>query len=289
MSKFFAGGLLVLLAAFSSSRAEPIKVVAAENVYGDIAAQIGGSGVAVTSILKSPAQDPHEFEASAATARSIADARVVIYNGADYDPWAVKLLAASRSPSRLVIEVAKLVHKKSGDNPHLWYSPEAISEFGAAFASALAQVDLAHRDDYARRLAAFEVSMQTMRQRIAALRQKYAGTPITATEPLFDYMAAALGLAMRNGRFQLSVMNGTEPSAAAIGAFEKDQRTRAVKVLLYNTQTGAPIAERMRAIAGEAGIPVVAISETLPQEQRYQDWMSAQLDALERALEGAMK
>src|SRR6516225_3444169 len=106
MRSRISSGLVALVIAASTALAEPIRVVAAANVYGDIAAQIGGSGVAVTSILKSPAQDPHEFEASAATARSIADARVVIYNGADYDPWAVKLLAASRSPSRLVIEVA---------------------------------------------------------------------------------------------------------------------------------------------------------------------------------------
>src|SRR6516165_5035808 len=149
MSKFFAGGLLVLLAAFSSSRAEPIKVVAAENVYGDIARQIGGSDVTVTSILSNPNQDPHEFEASASTSRAIADARLVIYNGAGYDPWVPKLLAASKVKSRAVIEVARLVQKKPGDNPHLWNDVTTASTLASTLASKMGELDAEHRSAYA--------------------------------------------------------------------------------------------------------------------------------------------
>jgi zinc/manganese transport system substrate-binding protein len=286
MRTLIGSGLVVFAVAISMARAEPIKVVAAEKVYGDIAEQIGGTNVAVTSILTHPNQDPHEFEASAATARAIADARLVIYNGVDYDPWAVKLLSASKAPSREVIEVAKLARKKAGDNPHIWYETSAVSELAADLAVRLTRLDPADRSDYAGRIAAFETSMRPLRERIAALRTRYAGTPVTATEPVFDYMADALGLKMRNGRFQLAVMNGTEPSAAAIAAFEKDLRTRAVKALLYNTQTGQALAERMRTIANQAGVPVVAITETEPEGKTYQEWMLSQLDALDRALGG---
>ena len=286
MRTLFGSGLVVLALAIFTARAEPIKVVAAEKVYGDIAEQIGGAHVTVASILTHPNQDPHEFEASAATARAIADARLVIYNGAGYDPWAVKLLSASKSPSREVIEVARLVHTKTGANPHLWYETAAISALASTLAATLTQLDPAHAFDYAGRLDAFKASMAPLRQKIAMLRTKYAGTPVTAIEPVFDYMADALGLTMRNGRFQLAVMNGTEPSAAAIAAFEKDLRTRAVKVLLYNTQTGQALAERMRTIANHAGVPVVAITETEPEGKSYREWMTSQLDALDRALGG---
>ena len=277
-------GLAAALAGLPLARADPIKVVAAEKVYGDIAGQIGGGNVTVTSILTSPGQDPHEFEASASTARAIATARLVIYNGADYDPWAVRLLSASGSPSRERIEVAKLVHKEPGDNPHLWYEPAAVSALAAVLAARLTQLDPEHGADYARDLAAFEATMRTLREHIAALRAKYAGTAVTATEPVFDYMADALGLVMRNGRFQLAVMNGTEPSPGAIAAFDNDLRTHAVKVLLYNRQTTQALAERMRSLAGAAGVPVVAITETEPPGLSYQEWMLKQLDALERAL-----
>jgi len=279
-------GFAGFMAGISGAHADPINVVAAENVYGDIIRQIGGANVAVISVLSNPNQDPHAFEASASTARAIADARVVIYNGADYDPWAMKLLSASGSRSREVIEVAKLAHKQPGDNPHVWYEPATVSALAEVLAARLTQLDPANGADYARGLAAFDASMRPLREKIAALRDRYAGTPVTATEPVFDYMADTLGLKMRNVRFQLAVMNGTEPSAAAIAAFEHDLRTHAVKVLLYNSQTGQALAERMRNIAKQSGVPVVAITETEPQGLTYQAWMLAQLDALERALGG---
>jgi zinc/manganese transport system substrate-binding protein len=276
--------LAVIFLGLPSARAVPIQVVAAENVYGDVARQIGGSRVSVLSILTNPSQDPHEFEASAATARAIATAGLVIYNGGDYDPWAVRLLAASPSPSREVIEVAALAHQKSGDNPHLWYAPATVSALAAALATHLTHRDPEGGADYARGLAAFAAAMGRLQERIATLRARYAGTAVTATEPVFDYMAEALGLVMRNGRFQLAVMNGTEPGAGAIAAFENDLRTRAVKVLLYNKQTTQALAERMRNLALASGVPVVTITETEPAGLGYPEWMLLQLDALERAL-----
>ena len=270
--------------AFRAAQADPIKVVAAENVYGDVAQHIGGSSIEVASILTNPSQDPHEFEASASTARQVADAKVVIYNGADYDPWVTKLLSASRAPSRKVIEVARLVHKRAGDNPHVWYDVAAILALANALTDTLSALDPIHRTEYAERHAAFVRSMQPLVDRIARMRKEFAEKAVTATEPVFGYMADALGLRMRNGRFQLAVMNGTEPSAKDIAAFEKDLRSRSVKVLLYNNQTSSALAERMRTVAADAGVPVVGVSETAPPGITYQQWMSSQLEALGRAL-----
>jgi zinc/manganese transport system substrate-binding protein len=270
--------------AMGSAGAEPVRIVAAENVYGNIAEQIGGPNVAVSSILSNPNQDPHEFEASASTARRVADAALVIYNGADYDPWMAKLLSASGVPSRQVIEVARLVDKQAGDNPHVWYDVSAISALAKVLADTLSEIDPMHRTEFAERHAAFERSMRPLVERIAELRKGYAGSAVTATEPVFGYMADALGLKMRNGRFQLAVMNGTEPSAKDIAAFEKDLRSRSVKVLFYNSQTSGALAERIRTIAAGAGVPIVGVSETEPQGMTYQQWMSSQLEALARAL-----
>ena len=270
--------------ALSVARADPIKIVAAEKVYGALAQQIGGSNVAVTSVLTNPNQDPHDFEVNASTARQIADAKLVVYNGADYDPWMTKLLSASRAPSRKVIEVARLVNKRAGDNPHVWYDPKAISALTKVLADTLSTLDPIHRTGYAERHAAFERSMRPLVERIAELRKGYAGSAVTATEPVFGYMADALGLKMLNGRFQLAVMNGTEPSAKDIAGFEKHLRTRTVKVLFYNSQTSSALAERMRTIAASADVPVVGVTETQPQGMTYQQWMLSQLDALGRAL-----
>lgn len=284
MRNFVIGGVAALVVAASASGAAPIRIVAAENFYGDIARQIGGAEIAVSSILNSPEQDPHEFEASPSAARALADANLVIYNGADYDPWAAKLLSASPSLPREIIAVAALMHTQAGQNPHVWYRPGAASALARAIADALAKLDPAHEADYRRRLAVFARSLAPLDDRVAELRRKYAGTSVTATEPIFGYMADALGLEMRNRHFQLAVMNDTEPSAADIAAFERDLRTGAVKALIYNTQTSGALTRRLREIAEKAGVPVVGVSETEPRGKDYQEWMMSQLDALDRAL-----
>jgi zinc/manganese transport system substrate-binding protein len=125
-----------------------------------------------------------------------------------------------------------------------------------------------------------------MNDKIAALRARFNGASVTATEPVFGYMSEALGLKMRNRPFQVAIMNDTEPSAAQIAAFEKDLKTRAVKVLLYNNQASGALTEKMQGTAKASGIPVVGVSETAPPGKSYQDWMLAQLTELERALAG---
>lgn len=270
----------LLLASPAARAAEPIGIVAAENFYGDIARQIAGPDARVTSILSNPDQDPHLFEADPSTARALADARLVIANGVDYDPWVTKLLAASTTPNRRIIIAADLLHRKPGVNPHLWYDPATMPAVATAIATALAAEVPATQA----RLQAFLASLAPITAKIADMRGKYAGVPVTATEPVFGYMATALGLAMRNQRFQLAVMNDTEPSAADIAAFERDLKTHKVRVLLYNKQASDSAVERLLGIARAAKIPVVGVTETEPAGTTYQQWMLSQLAALDAAL-----
>ena len=281
-----AATALLLLPTIAQSGGQPLNIVAAENFYGDVAQQIGGSMVKVSSILTNPNQDPHDFEASASTARDIADAQLVIYSGADYDPWMDKLLSASKSSTRRVIVVADLVHRKSGDNPHLWYDPATMPAVARALAVELETDDPSHKADYENRLKGFLGSLQPMDQKINSMRQKYAGLQVTATEPVFGYMSDALGLKMRNGQMQIDIMNDTEPSASEIAAFENDLKTPMVKVLFYNSQVTDELTARLQKLARESGVPVVGVTETAPPGMSYQDWMIGQLDALDKALSG---
>lgn len=278
------GGLMALLAMISAARAEPIKIVAAENFYGDIAQQIGGAAVHVTSVLSNPDQDPHLFEASPSVARNLSAARIVIYNGIDYDPWMEKLLGAARSANRKVVVVADLIGRKTGDNPHIWYDPATMLALANALSATLTSQDPAHKAENAQRLADFAASLKPIETKIAAVRARYAGVDVTATEPVFGYMLDALGLRVRNHAFQLAVMNNTEPSASDVAAFEHDLKTHRVKLLIYNSQASDPIAKRMQAIAAQSGVPVVGASETEPAGKDYQAWMTSELDAVEQAL-----
>jgi zinc/manganese transport system substrate-binding protein len=263
-----------------------IAVVAAENFYGDVAQQIGGGRVSVTSILSNPLQDPHLFEASPAVLREIAAAQIVVYNGADYDPWMDKVLAATPKRGRSVIVAADLVGKRAGENPHLWYDPLTMPAVAKALAASFAAADPAHNDDYAARLRGFLASLEPLQQKIAAIRGKYAGTPVTATEPVFGYMAAALNLKMNNGRFQIAVMNGTEPAARDIAAFEQDLRAHKVRVMFYNKQAPEKLVQRLVDEARASAIPVVGVTEICPPGLSYQQWLLNELDETEKALAG---
>jgi zinc/manganese transport system substrate-binding protein len=283
-----ATALLMTLAAFAAARAADgeIAVVAAENFYGDVARQVGGDRVAVTSIMSNPDQDPHLFEVSPTVVREIAAAQIVIENGADYDPWMQKLLKVTPKPGRAIIVAADLMNKKAGDNPHLWYDPATMPAVASALAAALGAADPAHEDDYAARLKTFLASLQPLNEKIAAIRGKYAGATVTATEPVFGYMADALKLKMSNGRLQLAIMNDTEPSARDVAAFESDLKTHKVRVLFYNKQASDKLVQHLVDVARASGIPVVGVTETCPPDVSYQDWMLNELGATEHALAG---
>jgi zinc/manganese transport system substrate-binding protein len=263
-----------------------IDVVAAENFYGGVAKEIGGDRVSVTPILNNPDQDPHLFEVSPAIIRQIAAAQVVLYNGADYDPWVENLLKVTTKPGRVTIAAADLVNRKAGDNPHLWYDPATMPAVARALAAAFSAADPVHKQDYAARLEAFIASLAPLNEKIAAIRRKYAGTPVTASEPVFGYMANALQLKMSNERFQLAIMNDTEPSARDVAAFEQDLKTHKVRVLFYNKQAANKVVAHLVALARAANIPVVGVTETAPAGLSYRDWMLMQLDETQRALAG---
>ncbi len=264
--------------------AGPVTIVAAENFYGDVAQQIGGADVKVTSILSNPDEDPHLFEASPSVGRAISGARIAVYSGIDYDPWMEKLLAAAKSADRQVIVVADLGGHRSGDNPHIWYDVDTMLAFARTLTEKLDGINPASKAAYEQRLEEFQRSMQPISAKIAALRKRLAGTPVTATEPVFGYMLNALGMPVRNQSFQIAVMNNTEPSASDVAAFENDLKEHRVKLLIYNAQASDPVAERMMKLAKASGIAVVGASETEPPGEKYQAWMTRELDAVDQAL-----
>lgn len=275
---------ILFLFVCATAYAKTINIVAAENFYGDIAKQIGGRYVSVTSIINSPVQDPHLFSSSPATAEAIAKADLVIYNGIDYDSWMSNLLQADPIASSKIIVVANLLGKKSGDNPHIWYNPTAMWLCASQITKELTALDPQNKSYYEERLAVFKQKYNALNQTILNLKQLYDGTPVIATEPVFGSMANALGFKMYGDGFQLSVMNETEPSVKDTADFENKLTKHQVKILIYNGQVTDPVTDRMKALASNAGIPIVGVSETEPLSQDYWTWMNSELKGIKTAL-----
>ena len=280
----FAFLLLALLLGSLSSGSAAIKIVAAENFYGQVAKEIGGDEVEVTSILTNPDQDPHLFTVNVQTAKAIAKAQIVILSGIDYDPWMADMAAAHPNAKRRTIRVASLIEASNGDNPHIWYNPAVMPVFAKKLAADLAEIDPDHAKAFEANLAGFLTSLQPLTDKIAAMKSHFSGVDVIATEPVFGCMSDALGLKMHALGFQNHVMNDTEPTARESEEFETLLKTKKVKVLFYNGQVTDPVTTRMQELARKSGIPIVGVSETLPAGQTYVTWMLAQLNTLEKAL-----
>lgn len=280
-------GLALVVSAPTVPAASPsrIVVVAAENFYGDIVGQIAGNHVSITSILSDPNVDPHEYETNARDAAAVANARLVIQNGLGYDTFVDRLIAASPNPRRGLIVVANLTRHKKGDNPHIWYEPATIPKVAQAVLEFLVRIDPGSAASYRDGHRVFQVSLRPLTQKIAALKAQYAGVPVAVTEPVFNYMAHAIGLKVLTPiAFQKAIEEGEDPPASAMAQMEDQLRMHQVRVLLYNTQTVSPLTTRMRQLAKHGGIPVVGVSETEPLGKSFQRWMLGQLEELDGAL-----
>ncbi|HEY6469902.1 MAG TPA: zinc ABC transporter substrate-binding protein [Candidatus Dormibacteraeota bacterium] len=261
-------------------------VVAAENTWGSIASQLGGSDVDVTSIVSDPNADPHEYESSPADARLMASARYVIVNGAGYDSWADQLLAAQPESGRKVLDVADLVGKKAGDNPHFWYDPAYVYQVIARITADLTDLQPGDAAYFASRSAAFEQLLAPYKERLAYIQQHFAGTPVAATESIFQYLATYAHLDLVTPyAFMEAVAEGNDPPASTLVTFTSQIHGRAFRVLVFNVQTVTPLTTQLKEETAAEDIPVVGVSETIqPPIATFEEWMDGQLDSLINAL-----
>lgn len=263
-----------------------LKVVAAENTWGSLAAQVGGDRVTVESLIANPSTDPHDYEPTPADGRAVASARYVVYNGAGYDPWAPKLLKANPDAKRVVLDVGALVGVDPGGNPHRWYAPDdvakVIDQLTADY-KRLAPADAAYFDQQHEALVN---GLAEYRTTIADIKSRFAGTPVGASESMFAPLASALGLDLRTpDSFLRAVTQGSDPTAADKAAVDAQIKSKQIKVYVFNRQNATPDVKAQVDEAKTAGIPVVSITETLvPATATFQAWQVAQLHALQAAL-----
>lgn len=284
-------GASVLLAACgapaaSAGSGRTLQIVAGQNFWGSIAAQLGGNHASVTSIVTNPNTDPHVYESSTRDARAFATADYVILNGAGYDDWGSKLLAANPSQTRKTMTVAELLHKKAGDNPHFWYNPDWVEQVADRITADYKALDPADAGYFDQQRAAFRAALQPYHDRIAKIRSSFTGVPVGSTESIFVYLAQALGLNLVSPpEFMQAVAEGNDPPAQTVGAFHDQLANRQVKILVYNVQTSTNITDDLKRLAVANSIPVVGVSETLqPGSASFQDWQDAQLIQLQNAL-----
>jgi len=267
-----------------------LRVVAAENFWGSIAAQLGGDRVDVSSIIVNPSTDPHSYEPSAADARTIAGAQLAIVNGIGYDNWAPKLLAASPLAGREVLNVGQLLGLKEGDNPHQWYSPASVQRVIAEIVADYDRLDSFGAAYYAQRERTFEtVALARYNQLRTEIRARYTGTPVGYSESIFRPLGEDLGLRLLTPySFAKAVAEGTDVTAEDKRTVDRQAEDRRIKVWVFNSQNVTPDVERVNELAKAAGIPIATVTETLdPASDTFEQWQVQELEGLLKALEAA--
>jgi zinc/manganese transport system substrate-binding protein len=267
-----------------------VRVVAAENFWGSIAAQLAGDRATVDSIITNPNQDPHSYEPTASDARRLATAQLVIVNGVGYDPWAPKLLSANPASGRTALTVGDLFGLHEGDNPHRWYDPANVEAVANAITADLKKLDSKHASYYDQRRAVFENQrLASYHRLIANIRARYGGTAVGASESIFALLAPSLGLNLTTPySFLKAISEGTEVSAQDTLTVQHQLSTHEVKVWIYNSQNATPEIQRLNALARSEHIPIATITETLsPANASFEQWQVAQLQRIAQALHQA--
>jgi len=265
-------------------------VVAAENFWGSIAAQLAGGRASVQSIIVNPGTDPHSYAPSAQDARTTATANLAIVNGLGYDNWASQLLAASHAGGRVVLNVGDLLGLPSGANPHRWYDPSEVHRVAAQIAIDYARLDPADAAFFARRERLFQTrGLARYDQLRREIRARYAGVPVGYSESIFQRLGEDLGLRLTTPySFVKAIAEGTDVTAQDKQTVDAEAREHRIKVWVFNSQNVTPDVQRVNEIARAAGIPVATVTETLsPASDSFQQWQVAELEGLIRALHGA--
>lgn len=271
----------------STSAAAPVAVVAAENFWGDIAKQIGGEHVTVTSIISDPNADPHQYESDANTAAAVSKAQLVVDNGLGYDDFMDKLFSASPNPNRKVITAAEVMGISGDDaNPHIWYDTAKVPDVANAIAGQLGALDPADAATFTANAKTFTDSLTPINDAIANIKAKYPGAPVGYTERVPGYLVDAAGLKLATpASFAQSIEDGNDPSPADNQAMDNDMKTKAIRVLLYNGQVTSPATDAVKSLAQQNGIPIVGVTETLPPTDKdFQAWQLRQINEISNAL-----
>jgi zinc/manganese transport system substrate-binding protein len=300
--------LMLLLAGCSSTGAGQasasagtgtVEVATSTDVYGDIVHVIGGDRVHVTSIIHSASQDPHSYQATTQDKLTVSKARILIENGGGYDDFFSTLAADNTAGDRRLINVTKLSglppqtgapsSNTSGTpefNEHLWYNFEAMTTIADALSGELARVDPAGASSFAANADRFKAELGKLKERTAALKAHRGGEAVAITEPVPLYLLDAAGLVNKTPEdYSHAIEAGQDVPATVLQKTLDLISGKAVKMLAYNDQTEGPQTKQLKDAATAAGVPVVDFTETLPEGQNYLQWMNANVDHIEKALQ----
>lgn len=261
-------------------------VVASTDVWGSVAAAVAGQNASVRSIQTGAAADPHSYEATPADVAAIADAALVVYNGGGYDHWVDDVLAGD--PEVDAVDAYSLRPTAEPANEHVFYDPGTAKAVATRIAERLAVIAPAHADEYRSNAEEFGRRADAITAAERAVGAKHPGVAVVATEPVAHYLLVNAGITDKTPEgFANAIEDDTDPSPTDLAAMLDLINTRQVSALLYNAQTQTAVTKQIQDAARRASVPVVEVTETLPQGLDYLTWQQQTVDRLAGQLDAA--
>ncbi|MFD0896776.1 metal ABC transporter solute-binding protein [Loigolactobacillus binensis] len=258
-----------------------ITVVSSLNFYGEVAKAVLGDHGTVTSIITNPNTDPHDFEPTTKTARTVAAADVIIANGVGYDAWMQKLVNANGNSKVTDLRVGEdLMGKKNGANEHLWYNQATMPKLARHLAKVYARRDPKHKADYQRNAAKYIKSLHPITTKLARLKQNSRQQHVAVSEPVFNYALAELDYKISDQHFARAIEEGTDPSPSDIRKLQTAITQHQIAFFVQNSQSTDKVIANLVNLAHKHNVPVIKVTETMPHGQNYRQWMLSQYEQL---------
>ncbi|MBC7639222.1 MAG: zinc ABC transporter substrate-binding protein [Rhodoferax sp.] len=265
-----------------------LTVVATTDVWGDVVSTVAGSDVEVRSVISDPSQDPHSFEADTDTLLAVSKADLIVENGGGYDDFMGTMVDSSDTRAVVVnaVEVSGQVATPGEElNEHVWYDLPSVQQVAQQVAATLGELDPEHAADFQDNADEFAARLDDLIAQETTAASADTGLRIGITQPVPLYLTEAMGLTNATPeKFSEAIEQGDDVSVAVLKETLDLYADGAVDALVYNEQTSGPITEQVRTAAQDAGIPVVPVTETLPEGADYVSWMQSNIDALRTAI-----
>lgn len=265
---------------------QKLSIVTTTDFYGEVAKAVVGNKGSVRSIINKPAMDPHDYEPTTQTAKEVSKADFVIANGIGYDPW-INKLANNTEHAQFIKIGSDVLHRQTGDNPHIWYEPTTMAKYATYLAKQLGKKQPQNKQYFAKNAKAYIQSLAPMQHEFDSLARQAKTAQnknVFVSEPIFDYAINAMGYHVANQRFENAVEKGTDPSVQTINQMQQRLRHHKIAFFVYNKQVDSQTVNNLVTLAKKKHVPVLKVTETLPAHQNYEQWMTSQYKELNQIL-----
>lgn len=272
----------------AKENSDKLKVTTTTDFYGEVAKAVVGNKGEVTSVIDKPSVDPHDYDPTPKTAKKVAGSQLVVANGLGYDSWMNNLVKNNDSKAKYVKVGEDVMDKKSGDNPHLWYDPQTMPKLAKRIATELGKKQPKDKKYFQKNAEKYIDSLKPVDKKIATLKDvaaKSDNKDVYVSEPVFDYAIESMGFKIGNKKFENSVEKGTDPSPQTISEMQKNIKQHKICFFVYNKQVSDKTVDNFVSLAKENDVPVLQVTETLPADKNYKQWMTSQYNDLLKILD----